>query len=234
MIAFFRKLRWLAQRRSKEEQLAAELEFHLEEETEERQAAGISAWEARGAARRELGNPGLVQEDTRAAWGWTLLEELVHDLRYGGRTMLANPAFTVLASLSLALGIGANTAIYSLMDALLMRSLPVTDPASLVVLKWHIAAKNDTDDTVVHHASGYFDDDPKLGKLSPIFPFPAFEALRKSSGALSVVFAYRPAGKLNVVVGRQAEITSGEYVSGDYFHGLGVVPAAGPPDCRRR
>jgi macrolide transport system ATP-binding/permease protein len=227
MISFFRKLGWLAQRRSKEEQLAAELQFHLEEETEEGQAAGMSAREARGTARRELGNLGLLQEDTRATWSWTLLEQLVQDLRYGARTMMGNPAFTVLASLSLALGIGANTAIYSVMDALLMRSLPVTDPASLVVLKWHIAAKNDTDDTVVHHASGYFNNDPKLGKISPIFPFPAFEALRKSSGALSVVFAYRPAGKLNVVVGQQAEIIGGEFVSGDYFQGLGVVPAAG-------
>ena len=182
MIAFFRKLGWLAQRRSKEEQLAAELQFHMEEETEDRQAAGMSAREARGAARRELGNLGRVQEDTRATWNWTLLEQLVQDLRYGARTMLRNPAFTVLASLSLALGIGANTAIYSLINALLMRSLPVTDPTSLVVLKWHIAAKNDTDDTVVRHASGYLNDDPKLGLISPIFPFPAFEAVRQSSG----------------------------------------------------
>lgn len=227
MIAFFRKLGWLAQRRSKEEQLAAELEFHLDEETEERQAAGMSAREARGAARRDLGNPGLLQEETRATWSWTLLEQLVQDLQYGARALLRNPAFAVLASLSLALGIGANTAIYSLMDALLMRSLPVADPASLVLLKWHIAAKKDTDDTVVHNASGYFDDDPKFGKTSPIFPYPAFEALRKSGGALSVVFAYRPAGKRNVVAGRQAEIRGGEYVSGDYFQGLGVVPAAG-------
>jgi macrolide transport system ATP-binding/permease protein len=227
MIAFFRKLGWLVQRRSKEEQLAAELQFHLEEETEERQAAGMSAPQARGAARRELGNLGLVQEDTRATWSWTLLEQLVQDLRYGARTMLRNPAFTILASLSLALGIGANTAIYSLMDALLMRPLPVADPASLVVLKWHIKAKKDTDTTVVHHASGYFDDDPKMGKMSPIFPYPTFELLRESSGALSVLFAYHPAGKLNVLVGQQADITGGEYVSGDYFRGLGVVPAAG-------
>jgi hypothetical protein len=65
--------------------------------------------------------------------------------------MLCNPAFTVLASLSLALGIGANTAIYSLMDALPMRQLPVGDPASLVLLKWHITGKESTDHTVVHH-----------------------------------------------------------------------------------
>src|SRR5258707_13968072 len=103
VIPFFRKLAWLYRRRSKEEQLAAELQFHLEEETAERQAAGMSAQEARGAARRELGNLGLVQEDTRGTWGWTLLGQLVQELRDGARTMLCNPAFTGLASLSLAL-----------------------------------------------------------------------------------------------------------------------------------
>ena len=81
---------------------------------------------------------------------------------------------------------------------------------------------------MVHDASGYFYDDPKTGKTSPIFPFPAFEVLqRKSGGALSALFAYRPARKLNVMVGQQAEITGGEYVSGGYFPGLGIVPAAG-------
>jgi macrolide transport system ATP-binding/permease protein len=227
MIAFFRKLGWLVQRRSKEKQLADELRFHLDEEMEERQAAGMTGQEARGAALRELGNLSLVQEDTRATWSWTLLEQFVQDLRYGARTMRCNPAFTVLASLSLALGIGANTAIYSLMDALLMRRLPVADPASLVLLKWHITGRETTENTVVHNASGYFDDDPKLGKLSPIFPFPAFDVLRRSSGGLSVLFAYRPAGRRNVIVGQRAEITGGEYVSGDYFRGLGIVPAAG-------
>jgi predicted permease len=227
MIPFFRKIGWLFQRRNKEDQLAAELQFHLDEEIEERQSAGMSTQEARGAARRDLGNLGLVQEDTRAAWGWTLVEQFVQDLRYGTRVMLANPSFTVLASLSLALGIGASTSIYSLMDALLMRQLPVIDPASLVVLKWHITGKATTDNTVVHHASGYFDDDPKAGKVSPIFPYPAFEALQRTSGPLSVLFAYRPAGRRNVMVGQQAEITSGEYVSGDYFRGVGIVPAAG-------
>jgi len=227
MNSFFRKLSWLIGRRDREQELREELQFHLGEEAEEKLAEGASAEEAHWAARRELGNMALVREDTRSAWGWMLVEQFGQDLRYAFRTMAASKSFSLLATLTLALGIGANTATYSLIDALLMRSLPVKDPASLVVLKWHIAAKNDTDDTVVHNASGYFNDDPKLGKISPIFPFPAFDTLRKSSSALSVVFAYRPAGKLSVVVGQQAEITGGEYVGGDYFQGLGVVPAAG-------
>src|SRR5205807_2757104 len=74
---------------------------------------------------------------TRAAWGWTLLEQLGQDLRYAIRTMLHNRAFTALAALSLALGIGANTAIYSFMDSILLRVLPVSDPESLAVLNWH-------------------------------------------------------------------------------------------------
>jgi macrolide transport system ATP-binding/permease protein len=226
MIAFFRKLVWLTRRRSKEDQLTAELQFHLEEEVEERKAAGMPAQDARLAARRELGNLGLVREDTRAMWSWTLLEQLIQDVRYGARSMLRNPAFTTLAALSLALGIGANTAIYSFMDALLMRSLPVTDPRSLVVLKWHLTGKKNTNDTVVHHVNGYFYDDSN-GKTTAIFPYPAFELLRRSTGVFSALFAYHPAEKLNVLVQGQAAVTSGEYVSGDYFRGLGLVPAAG-------
>ena len=227
MITFFRKLGWLVRRRRKDEELAAELQFHVDEEIEERQAGGMSMDGARAAARRDLGNLGLVREDTRAAWSWTLLEQFLQDLRYACRTMLRNPAFTLLGSLSLALGIGAKTAIYSFIDALLMRSLPVPDPASLVVLKWHIRAKQGTDGTVVHNISGYTYDDPKTGHTAPIFPFPAFELLRKSTPALSALFAYHPAGKLTVLSGQQAEIAAGEYVSGNYFGGLDLVPASG-------
>ena len=97
MISFFRKLGWLARRRGKDEQLAAELQFHLEEEAEERRTAGLPEDEARWAARRELGNIGLIREDTRTAWGWMWFEQLMQDLRYAARTMLRNPAFTALA-----------------------------------------------------------------------------------------------------------------------------------------
>jgi len=151
MSAFFRKVRWLTQRDRKEAELQEELEFHLEEEAEQRQAEGLTQEEARWAARRELGNLTRVQENTRAMWGWTVLEQLGQDLRYAFRTMAAHRLFTMLVILCLALGIGANTAIYSFMDSILLRSLPVSDPESLVVLNWH--AKSGSRQARLRHAS---------------------------------------------------------------------------------
>ncbi|MBV9083731.1 MAG: ABC transporter permease [Acidobacteriaceae bacterium] len=211
-----RKLRWLFARRRREADLAEELAFHLEEEAQER---------GYDAARRELGNVGLIKEDTRAMWGWTCVEQLLQDLRYATRTMRNNPAFTALAALSLALGIGANTAIYSFMDAVIMRWLPVRDPESLVLLQWH--TKHRTDDSVVQGVSGHFDDDPKLGLVGGIFPYPAFEELRKSTKLCSALFAYHPSRRLTVMVTGGAEVAIGEYVSGDFFRGLGVASEAG-------
>ena len=213
--------------RDRERELDEELRFHLEEEATERLAAGMNATDARFAARRELGNVGLVREETRAAWSWTFVEQALQDLRYAVRTVLHSPAFTVLAVLSLALGIGANTAIYSFMDALLMRRLPVAEPGSLVAVNWHMDSKKQVDDSVIHGVSGQIFDDSKLGAVSPIFPYPAFELLRGRNDVMSVLFAYRRARKLNVVAQGEAEQTDGVYVSGEYFGGLGVVPAAG-------
>ncbi len=216
MSANFRKLRWLFARRRRDAELTEELAFHLEEETEERGC---------DAARRDLGNIGLIMEDTRAMCGWTWGEQLLQDVRYAARTMLNNPVFTVLAALSLALGIGASTAIYSLMDAVMMRWLPVRDPGSLVLLQWHTKHRND--ESVVQDVSGHFDDDSKLGLVGGIFPYPAFEELRKSNSAFSAVFAYHPASRLTVSIGGGAEVANGEYVSGDFFRGLGVAAEAG-------
>lgn len=154
------------QRRGKEEELREELQFHLDEEAEEKLAEGASAEEARWAARRELGNMALVREDTRSAWGWTLVEQFGQDLRYAFRTMSASKSFSLLAILTLALGIGANTAIYSFMDSILLWSLPVADPESLVVLNWHSQARKMFDrgsNTVVHGMSGSIYSDPKSG-----------------------------------------------------------------------
>jgi macrolide transport system ATP-binding/permease protein len=225
MTSFFRKLRWLAERRRKEAELREELQFHLDEEAEERQAEGLASEEARRAARRDLGNTALLQEDTRAVWTWIYLEQLVQDVRYAFRTMAANKTFSALAILSLALGIGTNTAIYSFMDSILLRSLPVSNPESLVVLNWH--NKVPSRGTVLHGGSGEIYTDPKTGSTAGIFPFPAYELLQKSDAVFSSVFAYYPTRPVNLMVKGQAELASGEYVSGDYFRGLAVPPAAG-------
>jgi len=172
MMAFLRKLFWLAQRRQKEAELRDELDFHLSEEAELQAGTGVPEDAARSAARRELGNYTLVQEDTRAAWGWTLLDQLGQDIHYALRSMKSNRLFTLLAILILALGIGANTAIYSFMDAILIRTLPVADPQSLIVFKWH--AKTRQGDSVMQGMaqglSGDTYDDSNSVTTGGIFP----------------------------------------------------------------
>ncbi len=230
MSSFFRKLSWLAQRRRKEDELREELEFHLDEEAEERETEGVANDQARWAARRDLGNVTLLKENTRAVWTWTLLEQLVQDLRYALRTMANNRAFTALAVLSLALGIGANTAIYSFLDTLLLRSLPVSNPGSLVVLNWHAKAGAWRGDSVMQGMSGEVHDDARLGSVSGIFPYPTFELFQNSVSVFSNVFAYcqtNEARTMSVAIKGRADVTRGELVSGDYFRGLGIRPAAG-------
>ena len=228
MNSLFRKLRWLIQRNNKEAELHEELQFHLEQEMEQSRDEGLGAQEARWAARRELGNTTMVQERTRAMWGWTMVEQFGQDVRYAFRTMAAYRLFTVLAILSLALGIGANTAIFSFMDSILLRSLPVPNPESLVVLNWR--AKAADQDFVMKSMSGTTYDDPKRGTTAGIFPFPAYELFRKYDSIFSAVFAhcqYWQVRMLNLSAGGRADVASGWNVSGDYFRGLGIPPAAG-------
>jgi macrolide transport system ATP-binding/permease protein len=229
-MSLIRKFIWMSQRRRKEAEIREELQFHLEEEAAEREQEGIAPEQAKWAAHRELGNVTLVQEHVRAVWIWTLLEQFVQDLRYALRVMWASKTFSTLAILSLALGIGANTAIYSFMDAIMLRSLPVSDPASLVILQWYGPSRwqgGVRRPSVLHTMSGTTYDDDKLGNIAGIFPYPAFELFQKNDSLFSSVFAYHRAYELNVMVKGQADIAKGEYISGDYFGGLAVQPVAG-------
>ncbi len=231
-MTLFRKLSWWLQRGRRETELREELEFHLDEETDAQQADGLPLERARSAARRGLGNVTLLREETRTLWSWMLVEQFAQDVRFAFRTMRKNRMFTLLAALSLALGIGANTAIYSFMDAILLRSLPVSDPASLAVITWRArpgtqGRPGDPPRFVMRGGSGRVNRDAS-GLVAEIFPFPAFELLQDaSSSVFSHLFAYQPAGRINVSIQGEAEQAVGEYVTGDFFRGLSVLPAAG-------
>jgi macrolide transport system ATP-binding/permease protein len=149
--------------------------------------------------------------------------DLLQDARYAIRTMRGRPVFTAMAVLSLALGIGANTSIYSFMDSILMRALPVANPASLVVLNWH--SKDHPSIAASFAGSTYRD--AILGYNSGNFPYAAFELFSSNREMFADVFGFSGAGRLNVQFRGAADLAVGQYVTGTYFSGLGVVPATG-------
>jgi len=150
-------------------------------------------------------------------------DSLLQDIRFALRTMAGKPLFTATAVLSLGLGIGANTAIYSFMDSILMRALPVQNPESLMVLLWHSKAHP----AVARSFSGSTYTLPKTGYTSPNFPYPSFELIRDKNEVFSSLFAFSGAGRMTVQVHGQADLAQCQYVSGAFFSGLGLPPAAG-------
>jgi predicted permease len=193
-------------RAHREEELDRELRAHLESESEEQGQAGLSSQEARDAARRAFGNVGLVKEAVREMWGWTSVERLGQDLRYGLRMLGRSPGFTAVAVLSLALGIGANTAIFSVIDALMLRVLPVRSPDQLVL----------------------FSEGGDVAFLA----YPAYEKFRDHADVFSGIAAICLLDRSNVTIngpggGLDAATVGVGLVSGTYFSTLGINPVLG-------
>ena len=226
MTSLLRRLTWWLQRPRKEAELGEELQFHLDQELLERGDAGLAGDEARWAARRDLGNEALLREDIRTLWTWRPLDELAQDLRFTLRTLFRERTVTVFAVLSLALGIGANTAIFSLMEAALWKPLAVHEPQQLRLFTWTSG---------MHPVAGSTWDDwdrarPDLGyQISASFSYAAFESFAAGTGLFERVFAFKPIGRITAVVGDVAEPVVADLVSGAAYDALGVVPILGRP-----
>ena len=197
--------RWVVRRRQREADLERELRNHLELEAEEQQAAGVSPEEAAFAARRALGNTALIKEDVRAAWGFQWLETLLQDLRYGLRQLRRNPGFTAVAVLTLALGIGATTAIFSVVDSVLLRPLPYKDPQRLVLIRERV---------------------PRVLPRPVALPAPDVVTFQRENRVFSGVGAFQN-GQLDLAGGEAPDRLTVARVTANLFPMLGVRPLVG-------
>lgn len=186
---------------------AEEIKAHLELETEELEREGLERDQARWQARREFGSVRAAQERFYLKDRWILLDKSIRDLRFALRSLRHSMGFAATAIITLALGIGANTAVFSVMNAVLLRSLPVADPQRVVYLQTSHTPRNTG--TIGSHNT---------------FPYSVYEVLRTQTAAFSEVIAVGQLSndKVSVRIGTSPETTEAEMVSGNFFSGLGV------------
>jgi hypothetical protein len=200
-------MNWIKQlffRRGLYRDLSEEMREHLDEKIEELVAGGASREEATRAAYREFGNIALIEERSREVWQWPSLENFLMDVRYGVRQLRRNLGFTVAAVLTLGLGIGANTALFSAVNSLFFHSLPVPNANQLVTLGFQ----------------------HKKDVGLPLFSYPDFRDLRQQTTSSVDLFAYR-AGVDGLSEGGRADQILTNYVTGNYFTALGIKSVLG-------
>jgi predicted permease len=208
-----RRLHMLLHRRRFQAELGEEMQLHLDLREQQHIAAGLPPDKARFIASQKFGNAARMKEKSYMTWGWEWLESFVQDAAYGARALLRSKALTMVALLSLALGIGANTAIFSLLDAVMLRSLPVKDPAQLVLLGKGTA-------------SGKTDDFAR----TDLYSYPFYRQLQEKNQVFSDTAAI--CSMTNAVHGfvegrTESEPMNVKLVSGTYFTTLGVKASLG-------
>src|SRR6201987_3527637 len=194
-------------RKRRAEDFAEEIQAHLELEAEELRCEGLSEEDAQWKARREFGNVRAAQERFYMRNRWVWLDRLLRDLRLGVRSLRESPGFTITAIVTLALRMGANTAVFSVMNVVMLRSLPVADANRVV----NFLTSGPPQGTGTIDTAG-------------TFSYPVYDALRKQKGGMSAGIAYVPlsGNKVGVRYGAEPEEAEGDMVSGAFFSGLGV------------
>ena len=205
----FMRVRMLFNRKRAALQLHEELSFHLDQQIRENIAAGMGPAEARQAALRLFGNPGLLRDQTRAHWSWYGLEKLARDLKYGLRTLLRSPGFAIVSVIVMALGIGATTSLFTMVRAILLRPLPFHDPGKLVMLYEHFRQITGSDGYNMVAPGDYRD------WRAQTHGFEDMAAMRGYGGIVSGVHSELP------------EVVQSAGGSANLFSLLGVTPAYG-------
>ncbi|HEY6937631.1 MAG TPA: ABC transporter permease [Terriglobales bacterium] len=211
----WRRVKFIFRRGKFQQDLQEEMQFHLEMKARALREAGVAPGEARATAQRQFGNTLLLRETSCEAWGWNLVETVLQDVRYGFRQLRRSPGFTLVAVLTLALGIGANTAVFTLVDAVMLKSLPVTDPQQLYSLG--------ADDNCCQMTG--------LQGNFTIYSYALYQHLQEHAPQFSQLAAFQ-AGAMPLAVRRSrgaeaAQPYRGEFVSGNYFQTFGVPAYAG-------
>lgn len=216
----------LTGRKGLADDLRAEIDAHLEFEIQENLSNDMTPEQARQAARRDFGNTTLIHEYACASWTFYVLETFLQDLRYGLRMLARSRGLAFAAVLSLALGIGANTALFSVVNAVMLRMLPVRQPERLMLLTWSSRA---WPEKFVDDVEGSVDTDKRTGLMVSLsFSYADYQYLCRNNSVFSATLASSSNdSRVNIGLGDRAEDAMMQAVSGDYFQALEVPAIVG-------